>query len=372
MRNIAIFYISEYGGHSKAAANLKEAFRYRNNDFKITALNGFGYLYPRGEKIINFFYTTVIKHFPYLWGKVYDRKKIHKSLNPFRKLISSVNFHKLSQLINRLDAECFIATQAFPCGLIADYKKKTGLKTPLLAVVTDYHPHRFWLHPCIDKYVVACKEAKQVLIREGIAEEKIKVLGIPISVKFLNSYPRIEIALEFNLSVHLPTVLVMGGGLGLGPIKDIVGTLDNLENKFQIIVVCGKNESLQQWFMKTKFSKPVYTFGYIDFVYKFMDFSDIIITKAGGITVSEALAKGLALVVTNPIPGQEEKNVEYLLKKKALVKADTPDNVAQIVKKLLIDKKQMYDLRENAKNNAIIDSSLRIIDLVMGEIGLSK
>ena len=120
--------------------------------------------------------------------------------------------------------------------------------------------------------------------------------------------------------------------------------------------------------VKKEFKKPIFVFGYTESIHKIMDFSDIIITKGGGITISEALAKGLGMIITNPIPGQEERNVKHLLKNNAIIKADGPNEIVKQVYNLFNDKKQMYSLRENAKSISLIDSSLRIVDLILGLI----
>jgi len=365
-KKVHIFHISEFGGHSKAAQNIKEAFLYKNPSIEVNNLNSFGYFYPRSEKVVDFLYTNTIKHMPSLWGKIYDKKKVAGTIDPYRKLVNKFAFKRLDEFIKERGADCFVTTQAFPNGLIADYKKKTGKNIPLVAIVTDYHPNRFWVHPCVDRYVVACKEAKDVLASEGIDEERIKILGIPVSLKFLATYPRGQICKDLGFQQNLNTVLIMGGGLGLGPIKVIAKELDSLDCNFQIIVVCGKNKNLYEWFhkKKVKFKKPLFFFSYVENINKIMDFSDIIITKAGGVTISESLAKGLCIIVTNPIPGQEERNVEYLLKRNAIIKADEVEEISNSVKDLFYDKKKMFFLREMANDNSFIDSSLRIVDVI--------
>lgn len=370
MKKVAIFHISKLGGHNKASRNLQEAFSYRSPDIDTLSINGFGYFFPYAEKIVDFSYTSLIKYSPSIWGKIYDKNKVVKGLKPYRYFLSKFAFKKLSNFIKEFKPHCFVATQAFPAGVIADFKKKAGLNTPLVSVVTDYHPHRFWIHPCVDGYIVSSQEAKDVLITEGVEEEKIKILGIPISLKFLTSYPREEICSEFGFLNNVPAVLVMGGGLGIGPIKKIVKEIDDLKCDLQTIVICGSNKTLYRWFARKemKFKKPLFYFGYVDFVNKLMDFSDIIITKAGGITVSEALSKGMAIIITNPIPGQEEKNVDYLRSKNAIIREDDISKIGEEVEGLLTDKKTMYALKEQAKDNSFIDSSLRIVDLILETI----
>jgi len=370
MKKVHILHISEFGGHSKAAQNLREALIYRSSQLDVLNVNSLGYFYPRAELIIDFFYMLTIKYFPSLWGRAYDRKKVINALDPYRKFINKITFRKLDNFMKMHAPDCFVATQAFPCGLIADFKKKSGLKIPLIAIVTDYHPHRFWIHPFVDKYVVACEEARKVLVKEGVPENKVKILGIPISVNFLTTYPKEQVSKEMGFIKGLDSVLIMGGGLGFGPIKAIAKSLDTLDSEFQIIVVCGTNKNLHDWFNKNrvKFRKPVSVFGYTDAIHKIMDFSDIIITKGGGITVSEALAKSLCIIIANPIPGQEERNVNYLLKKQAVIKVEDVNEIGGAVSSLLRDKKKMFSLKERARNISFIDSSSRIADLVLESI----
>ncbi|MBD3246491.1 MAG: glycosyltransferase [Candidatus Omnitrophica bacterium] len=369
-RSIIVFYISEFGGHSRAAKNIREALLMRDPGLAVHRINGAKYFYPVWERIVDFIYTRVIVHSPHLWGRVYDREKVIRRLSPVRRVVNRLAFGKVKRLLRRKRPDCIVATQAFPCGVIADYKLAYEVDVPLIAVVTDYYPHRFWVHPAITHYVVACPEAKDILCREGVPEEKIKILGIPISVKFLQSFSKEAVARAYGFNPHLPSLLLMGGGLGLGPLKMIAGDIDSLPYEFQIIVVCGRNHGLYQWFCsrRRKFRKPVYCFRYVDFVHELMDFADIIVTKGGGITVSEALAKGLAMLITNPIPGQEERNVAYLARTQAVLRMRNPQEIAEAVQRLFTEKGELYRLKERAKDIAVIDSSVRIVDLILSEL----
>lgn len=367
MKRIIVFHISEFGGHSKAAHNIKEALLFRSPNAEVLTLNGFGYFYPWSEKIVDFIYATTIRYFPHIWGRVYDRKHLVRKLSPFRRWINQRTFAKLSKLIKEFNPECVVATQAFPCGIVADFKEQTNLKIPLVAVVTDYYPHRFWTHPAIDKYVVACPDAREILIGEGVTADKIEILGIPISIKFLKTYPKNETAGEFGFSDSLPTVIIMGGGWGFGPIEKIATELDYLNADFQIIAICGKNKKLHNWFARHKdtFRKKLFCFGYTESVHKMMDFADIIITKGGGITISEALAKGLCIITAHSIPGQEERNVNYLGSRGAIINAPDISSIIDAVRVLLTDHKKFYELKTKAREVSCIDSSLRIADLIL-------
>jgi processive 1,2-diacylglycerol beta-glucosyltransferase len=367
VKKVIIFHISDFGGHSKAADNIKEALLSKDPEISALNLNGFGYFYPRAEKLTDFLYTTVIKNCPAVWGKIYDRKKIIRKLNPLRKFVSVRAFRKLACLVRDFSPDCFVATQAFPCGIVGDFKAYSGIKTPLVAAVTDYYPHGFWISPYVDKYIVACSEAKDILTRGGVEPAKIEILGIPVSMEFLKVKPRQEISASFGFINDLPSVLIMGGGLGIGPLQHIAKVLDNLPCDFQMIVVCGKNQRLYNWFSinKNRFKKNIFHFAYVDFVGQLMDFADIIITKGGGITISEALSKGLAIVTVDSIPGQEERNENYLLSKQAIIKAEQIEKIGEDVVSLFKDKHKLEALRLRARKVSSADSSLKIADLIL-------
>ncbi len=158
--------------------------------------------------------------------------------------------------------------------------------------------------------------------------------------------------------------------MGLGSIKNTFIEVNKINYPFQIIVVCGSNRALYHWFArrKNRFRRPVFYFGYIDFVNKLMDFSDVIITKGGGITVSEALSKNMAIIVINSIPGQEERNVNYLLNRKAILKANNVSEARIIVKRILSNKDELDSLKRAAYSNSIRDSSLKIAYSVLDHL----
>ena len=368
MKRVLIMHISEFGGHKKASENISEAVKFIDPEVKTLNINGFGYLYPLSEKLVDFFYTATIKRIPRLWGRIYDKNVVIKTLSPLKKISNTIGFDKFSRLLRKFNPDVIVATQAFPCGIAADFKKTHGLSIPIFAIVTDYYPHRFWINPSIDNYIVACKKAEDILVNEGVKKERIKILGIPISHRFLDTYTKEEVAAELGFNPGLPSILIMGGGLGLGPIKDTFIEINKINYSFQVIVVCGRNKLLYNWFArrKNKFKRPVFYFGHIDFVNKLMDFSSIIITKGGGITVSEALSKSMAIIVINPIPGQEERNVNYLLDKKAIIKADNIPEVGIITKRILGNQDELASLKMAAHDNSIRDSSLRIAYSVLG------
>ncbi|MBN2484086.1 MAG: hypothetical protein JXD21_07800 [Candidatus Omnitrophica bacterium] len=367
MKRLLLLHISQYGGHKKASENLEEAFRFREPSLDIKNINGFGYVTPRLERCIDFFYMLTIKHAPFIWGSLYDRKTVVKAASPLQNIVNIFAIPKIYKLLNDYQPGAILATQAFPCRIAGDIKKKYKLDIPLIAVVTDYYPHRFWIHPQISIYTVACQEAKQILVKEGVPQEKIKVAGIPISYQFSQNHPREAIAAEFGFAFDTKTIMIMGGGLGIGPIKQIIKLMEELPRQLQLIVVCGRNKKLYEWVSRKKFRKKIFAYGYVDFINKLMDFSDILITKGGGLTISEALTKGIGTLVVNPIPGQEDRNVRYLENRQAIIRITNLIQIPVTVNMLLNNPRQLSVLKESAKQTALSDAALHIADVTLNQ-----
>jgi len=368
LSKILILYITTLSGHYKAAKAIEEALRIKIKDSQIISLDILNYLHPRASKLINFLYSLIIKKLPFIWGSLYDKRRFIKGIEPVKRLLYFYEFRKIKSLITELNPQVIVCTQAFPCGLVAFFKNKTHKNIPLIGAVTDFWPNRFWFSPKVDYYVIGLDWAKERFKELGIEEEKIKILGLPIMPRFIENFDRDSLSLEFNLSKTLPAVLLMGGGSGIGPLGEIASFLDNSNLEFQLIVVCGRNKKLYRWFLNKKFKKPIRIFSYTEAIPKLMSFSDIIITKPGGITIAESLAKGLAIIVFKPIPGQEENNLRFLLKKNLVFKIDRAEDILPIIESLLSDKERLRTIQEKCRAFSTPDSSLKIADLILENI----
>ena len=365
-RKILILYITPSSGHYKAAKALKKAVRLINKNREAITIDSLKFLHPWAEGFVNGVYSLVIKKLPFIWGSIYDKKKVFSGLSPFKKIVHYIDRLKIKKLFERINPSVVICTQAFPCGVVCSYKKFIEPKIKVIACITDLMPHRFWVYEEVDYFTVACEEGKNYLIAEGVPAEKIKITGIPILPQFRH-IPNEEYRKDLGLDPDIPVVLLMGGGSGIGSFKEVVRYLDILDLGLQIVIVCGRNQRLYQWFRTNSrfFKKKVVAYEYVDFIDKLMDSADIIVTKPGGITISEALAKHLAVVLINPIPGQEQRNMSFLVKKKIALQAESSYQAALLIKSILKNKKLRDELQENAYAFSHPESSLDIIKLAL-------
>lgn len=366
MERVLLLYISENSGHHQATKAIEEALYLGNPQIEVLNINSFNYTNPILERIINNLYNKVIKNKPEVWKYLYDNPKIVRRTRRLRKVIHKFNSKKLEKLIDDFNPEAIVCTQAFPCGMIADLKKTNKIDVPLIGVLTDYAPHSYWMYGDVDAYVVPSEQTKKRFIDNGIKPERIFPYGIPISPKFSEACEKNMVAKTLGIEEDLPTVLMMGGGQGLGPIEELIFAANTIDKPFQIIVVCGLNGKLKKWLEKRKllFRKKMIILGYTTQVEMLMDAADLIVSKPGGLTTAEALTKALPIVVVNPIPGQEAMNTEFLLEEGVAVKARNPLNAAMLIEELLNEPERLQKMKEAALKHAQPNSARNIVELI--------
>lgn len=364
-----LLYISEHSGHHSASRAIEETLHKLDPGIETLNINSFNYTNPILEKIINRTYMSVIKRRPEIWDYLYDNPKVLKNTQKLREIIHRFNTDKLKGLLDDFKPDIIICTQAFPCGQIADYKKSFNLHIPLFGILTDYAPHSYWIYDNVDKYIVPSEETGKKLIDDGIDPSRIEPYGIPISTKFISQLDRLSICRRLGAEPDVPSVLIMGGTQGLGPIKELMRILDRTPLDLQIIVVTGTNKKLHKWLKSRYFRKKVWSFSYAENIDELMMISTLIITKPGGITTAEALSKGLPMLIVTPLPGQEAMNTRYLLKEGVAVKAENPEDAVILLKELLYNKDKLRIMSEKSLKISRPDSSIRIANLVLETIG---
>lgn len=362
-------YISLNSGHHRATLAIEDALKRISPSLETLNINAFAYTNPILEKVINRTYMSVIKNRPEVWEYLYDNPKVLKSVQGLRDAIHKSNSKKLDVLLDDFRPDACICTQAFPCGMIADYKKNLDIRLPLIGVLTDYAPHSYWIFNNVDYYITPSEMSKDRFVKNGVDEAKIRVFGIPIDPRFGEKNDTNEINRNMGLDPKMPTILIMGGSQGLGPVRDIVRILEGIDIPFQLAVVCGTNKNLERVLKKTvsRYRKKLLVFGHIENVDQLMEISSIVITKPGGLTASEACAKDLPMIIVNPIPGQEEKNTEFLLQEGAALKADDSEDVSALIEELLVNHTKLEEMRTHAgelkKPNAAMDIARLVLDM---------
>ena len=370
---ILILYITHHSGHHCAAIAVQKAISILAPDAEINMVDAFNYTNPIINKIAHKTYMQVIKRRPEVWEYLYNNPKVVLRTQKLKILIHKYNSRKLLNLFSEFNPDVVICTQAFPCGMAADLKKPNKIDIPIVGVITDYVAHSFWYYNNVDLYIVPDESAKEKMIQNGILKERIRVYGIPISPEFNSAVDKDKALETIGLDKNLPNILIMGGGRGLGQIKQIVYSLSRLKADFQLTVICGINKKLFRYLKRREKHlnklKKIKVFEYADNIHELMAVSNILISKPGGITTAEALAKKLPMIIFNPLPGQERSNTEFLLSTGAAISCGNIADLNILVKDLLDKPDKVAFMSRSARDFGHPDSALKIASEMFALVG---
>lgn len=313
MRKKRILLLSEgFGaGHTQAAHALSVILKQKNCEVQTRVLELGAFLHPTLAPWIFTAYRKTVTSQPKLYGKLY-RSKYEKSLNKLTQLaLHRIFYAQTDAIIRQLKPDAIVCTHPFP-NVVVSRLKRAGLSTPLCTVITDYDAHGTWVSSEVNKYLVSTEEVKNKLLSRGIPFEHIEITGIPIHPSFREPQDREAIREQFNLKA-LPTVMIMGGGWGLIDSDSLYAKITKWKDQIQFLFCLGSNEkALLKLTEDSRFQHPnVRLIGFTREIGKLMEVSDLLITKPGGMTCSEGLAKSIPMLFYQPIPGQEEENLQY-------------------------------------------------------------
>lgn len=363
-RRFLLMHVNPGSGHHRASSAVAETLARVDPSASVESLDIARFTRPMVRWAISRIYLSLIHHQPDVWEYLYDNSAVHRHIKHLRALLHRYHARRFSRLVDAVQPDVIACTQAYPCGMVADFKKHHGVSVPLVGVLTDYAPHLYWFHETVDVYVVPSEQVKQRFIIRGVEPSKVSVLGIPVDLSFREAAAPDAAARRFGLDPTRPVILVMGGGSGFGRIKDVVLSLDTLPHPCQFVVLAGTNRPLLKWLKGRPFRHRLLALGYCEHVGTLMDVASLLISKPGGLTTSEALAKHLPLVIVNPIPGQEAYNARYLLSQGAAVQAGQIEMVRQTVRDLLDNPERLAVLRRRIAELAHPDASLDVARLL--------
>ncbi|MDD5772860.1 MAG: glycosyltransferase [bacterium] len=347
---ILFSYVSIGSGHQQATKAIEKHLKTLDKEIVTLCVNSFSFSGFIVTNIVSFIYLYTIKLTPEFWGYLYDNIWIKKKIDIFHSMINWGNSIRFYFLIKKFKPSVIVCTQAIPCGIVASLKKRGKIDIPLVAVMTDFVAHIYWIYKEVDIYFVATEDMKVKLIEHGINESRIIISGIPIDHDFNNLNNKQEVLKKEKLSDKIKIILLMGGSRGIGKLEEIVSELHKIDVPYQIIAVAGNNKKLRKRLdlIKVNSGNHLKVYGYVEHLNEIMDISDLIITKPGGLTSSEALVKGLPMVIVNPIPGQEESNSRFLVKNGAAVRVDDINELGGTVKMLFNDPEKLQKMKQAA------------------------
>jgi processive 1,2-diacylglycerol beta-glucosyltransferase len=371
-RKILVLSASVGAGHVRAAQAVELALRelapdaeIRNVDVLELTNAAFRHIYGRA-------YLDLIAKAPQMLGYFYDlmdepRSPRQKS-DRLRRLVEKLNLKRFLKLLQSEPWEIIVNTHFLPAELIAGLRREGRLETPHFTVTTDFETHRLWANQPCDHYFTATDEGRAYLAHWGVPAADISVTGIPIHPAFRRAKDRGECLVRLELVGDRPIVLQLAGGFGVGPVEQIHRELLSIEKPLEIVVVAGRNAELKQRLetveVPSRHRRKV--FGFTDQMDELLAVADIVLSKPGGLTTSEILARGAALAVINPIPGQESRNSDYLLENGAAIKINNLGTLAFKLAQLLEDPARLARIKDSARRLGHPEAALEIARAALG------
>ena len=390
IKKVLIMSASTGGGHNRAARAIKEELESRtidNMSIECEIVDSLKLVNNTMDKVISRGYEKSALYTPKAYGSVYRFSETTiASKNEFKtNPLTSLMARKFKHLLNESTPDLIIGTPPFPMIALSTLKKNNNIHSlsrsesfykstkvdipPMISVLTDYTTHSTWIQNEIDYYIVGHEYVKELLVYEGVDSEKVKAFGIPVEKSFLSHRDRETVLTELGLSPEKLTVLLMGGSFGAGNIKETLEDLIAIDRDFQILVITGRNEHLKDKLSKmldsTIHNKNICLLGYTNKMNDILASIDVLISKPGGLTTTEALLNDVPMIVPYFIPGQEEENLDFLTNCGAALRTTKKYSLPVLLKVLIDDPSRLDNLRKNIKSIRKFDSAVNISNLVV-------
>lgn len=313
-----IILTGSYGtGHKRAAHALAKALDLNTSQFSTRVLDVTSLAPPRLDSLEKRTFLSGVTHFPSLYHYIYKKTQKNNIASSLIKKMNRVGVYRLISALEEEHPDLIVSTFPVASVMMSLIKQADWFTSvPLLTVITDYSVHSTWVNQYTDGYLVATQEVKQMLIDMNVDPEKIMITGIPIHPKFSGLQNKRELKEKYHIPYHQKVLLLMGGGGGIfGHFLPILRQLDKIEPDVRIVIICGQNRKIFQQF--TQFSRTakhnIQVEGFVHNMNEWMAIADLLITKPGGLTVSEAIASELPMIIYRPLGGQEADNTQFLL-----------------------------------------------------------
>ncbi len=376
-KKVLLLSASAGAGHVRAAQAIEKAFGEVDNEAGVArevrhvdtlefTNKVFRHLYSKA-------YIELVNKLPEVPGWFYDKLDKPWKNERRRLALSKLNTRPFVKLLREYHPDLIVCTHFLPAEIVSWLKAKERIASRQAIIVTDFDVHAMWLCHHYEQYFVAIDEARAYLEALGIPHDKINVSGIPIDPVFAVRKDKQEMRRKHGLAQDRTTVLLSAGGHGVGSVDHLITALFPLRHSAQIVAICGRNEELKERLdklaarIKPDAAVTVKPVSYTQEMDELMAASDLVLGKPGGLTTSEALAKGLVFVIVNPIPGQEERNSDHLLEAGAAIRCNNLPTLAYKLDRLLADPARFATMQANvrglARPNAARDIVQKLLEL---------
>jgi processive 1,2-diacylglycerol beta-glucosyltransferase len=371
-KRILVLSASVGAGHLRAAQAVELALRELDPSAQVNNVDVLTLTNAAFRRIYGKAYLDLVNLAPQLLGIVYDfmdRPRAPRSRRDWmRGAWEKINLARLCDLLECQAWDMIVNTHFLPAEIIACLRKGRKIKTPQMTVTTDFQTHRLWKNEPCDHYTTATDEGAAYLASFGVPQEKISVTGIPIHPVFSRPKDRAQCLNKHGLKGDRPVVLQLAGGFGVGPIARLYDAILQIQQPLEMVVVAGRNEKLRKQLQSVDVPRRhrAQVLGFTSEIDELMCAADLIVSKPGGLTTSEALARGAAMAIVNPIPGQESRNSDYLLESGAAIKINNIATMPLKLSKLLADPNRLESLKASARRIARPQAAFDVARMALG------
>jgi processive 1,2-diacylglycerol beta-glucosyltransferase len=371
LKKVLLLSASAGAGHVRAAQAVEKAFARFGTVNEVRHLDVLHYTNKVFRHLYSKAYIDLVNKMPEVPGWMYDKLDKPWKNERRRLALDKLNTRPLVKLLREYQPDVIICTHFLPAEIVSWLRAKDRLMSRQVIVVTDFDVHAMWLVHHYEQYFVAVDEARAYMEALGIPPEKIAVSGIPIDPVFAEKKDKQEMRVKHGLEPDRTTILLSAGGFGVGSVEPLIAALKPLKVRAQVVAVCGRNEDLRRRLVtsaaRTKpidnvLIKPI---GYTNEMDEYMAASDLVLGKPGGLTTSEAMSKGLAFVIVDPIPGQEERNSDHLLEEGVAIRCNNLPTLSYKLGILLEDRQRLARMQANSKRLGRPNAARDIVSRIM-------
>jgi len=373
-RRILILTASYGSGHNRVAATLAAEFR-RAGALPRVVDHFYDLVHPEFDRLTRRLYYAVLRQTPVLWGAAYWLGDQISVASPWLLGLNRLGTRKLSKLLAADPPDHVVSVHPTPVAALSELGRRGVRIPPHTTVFTDFVAHTQWMYPHVERYCVPAEEIAHDLTARGVARERVTVTGIPVAGEFAQPSERAQARLALGLSPRLPVLLFMdGSGGGFGRLEDAMRTVLAMEEPVQAVVVTGREEALEARLRELAAGREsrIKIFGYVDSVRQFMAAADFLVTKAGGLTLGEALAAELPVICFGSLPGQEARNERFAAMAGVALVASSGAQLQRVIGAALRDPVLLRNIRERVRRYRRPRAAAEIVEIVLAGRGLAR
>ena len=353
-KKVLILSASVGAGHVRAAQAIYLAGKELDPEADVVYHDALDFTSMAFRNVYGQAYLDLVNRAPYMLGIFYDMldrpPSPQQKSDKLRRLVERLNLQRLLKMLTSERWDIVVNTHFLPAKMIALLKRHEKLFTPQFTVTTDFETHRLWVNQPCEQYFTATEEGAAYLAHWGVPAKDIAVSGIPIDPAFGRPQDRAMVLKKHGLAGDRPIVLQLSGGFGVGPVEQLYRALLEVEIPLQVVVVTGRNQELRAQLEPIRSTRHrTKVIGFTDVMHELMSVADIVVSKPGGLTTSEALASGTAIAIVNPIPGQESRNSDFLLENQVAIKINNIATLGLKLTRLLGNPALLKTYQDNAR-----------------------